>query len=188
MNILVDNIEWMTFNIILALIAVILGIIFLYINNKLLKILVFIVWMLYLPNTIYLITDTQHFSDQWLKLPPSLHLVLVVQYIVLILIGIATFLLGIYLLDKFFSTSKIKKNKILINILLIITNYVLAFGVALGRIYRLNSYEVFTQPQKVISGCLSLLTSAEAMIAIFIFGTFTSYLYFFLRKKINIKM
>lgn len=188
MNLLVDNIGWMVFNIILALLAVMLGIIFLYLHNKLLKLLTFLAWMLYLPNTIYLITDTQHFSEQWLKLQPSFHVLLVIQYFVLILVGIVTFLLGIYLLDKFLSNSKIKKNKTLIDILLIFTNYILAFGVALGRIYRLNSYEIITQPQKVISDSISLLTSTEAMIAIFIFGTFTSYLYFFLRKKINIKM
>lgn len=188
MYILFDNVEWMTLNIILAFLGVILGIIFFYARNKFIKTILFIIWILYLPNTIYLITDTQHFSDQWLKLAPSLNLVLVVQYIVLILIGIITFLICLYILEKFFYQTKLKKDKTLITILIFFFNYLIAFGVALGRINRINSIEAITHPIKVLSNSLSLITSPEAMRAIIIFGTASSLLYLYLRKKIHIKM
>ena len=188
MDILLFNVEWMTFNIILAFLGVILGIVFLYIKNKFLKTIIFLVWILYLPNTIYLITDTQHFWGQWLKLNPPLHWYLLIQYIVLVCIGVITFLLSFYLLDKFLTQSKIKKDKSLIIFILIFMNYLISFGVALGRIERLNSYEAIINPLKVISASLKLLSSPEAIIAIIIFGTFTNFLYFFFRKKIKIKM
>lgn len=188
MDIFFDNVEWMTFNIFLALLGVILGVVFFYISNKLLKVIIFLLWILYLPNTIYLVTDIQHFFTQWLKLKPAFQLLLAMQYITLIVIGVLTFLLGLYLLDKSFSQSKIKKNKTLITILVFLTNYLIAFGVALGKIERINSFEAIIYPLKVISSSLNLLSYPENILTIFLFGTFINFLYFFFRKKITIKL
>ncbi len=188
MDIILDNVEWMALNVLLALLGLTLGIIFLYINNKLLKVVIFIIWILYLPNTIYLVTDSQHFFEHWVELNPTFQLILIIQYIILIFIGVITFLLSFYILDKFFSHSKIRKNKTLIIILLLLANYLVAFGVALGRINRLNSFEAITHPLKVVSNSLNLLSSTEVILTVFLFGTFTSFLYLLFRKKINIKM
>lgn len=188
MNVILDNVVWMSLNVLLALLGLILGIAFLYVKNKLLKVIIFIVWILYLPNTIYLVTDTQHFFEHWPELNPIFQLILIIQYIILIFIGVTTFLLSFYLLDKFFCQSKIKKNKTLIAILLLLINYLVAFGVALGRINRLNSIEAITHPLTVISSSLNLISSTEVILTVFLFGTFTSYLYFLLRRKIKMKM
>ncbi|MDO8638829.1 MAG: DUF1361 domain-containing protein [Candidatus Daviesbacteria bacterium] len=188
MNIIFDNIVWMSFNVLLALLGLVLGIAFIYAKNKFLKIIIFILWMLYLPNTIYLITDTQHFSEHWLELNLILQLIMIIQYIILVFIGVATFILSFYLLDKCLCQSRIKNNKTLIIILLLLTNYLVAFGVALGRINRLNSIEAITHPIKVIENSLSLISSTEVILTVFVFGTLTNFLYFFLRKKIKIEM
>ena len=110
------------------------------------------------------------------------------KQIILVIIGVLTFLLGLYLLDKSFSQSKIKKNKTLITILVFLTNYLIAFGVALGKIERVNSFEAIIYPLKVISSSLNLLSYPENILTIFLFGTFINFLYFFFRKKITIKL
>lgn len=188
MDIITNNIEWMLMNIFLALLGIILGVAFISIKNKLLKVITFLVWIIYLPNTIYLVTDIQHFFAQWLKVEPALRWLLATQYIILIFLGILTYILGFYLLDKFLSQSKIKKNKTLIICLLILTNYLISFAVTLGKIDRLHSIEAIINPLNVISKSYALLSSSEIILAIFIFGTLINLLYFYFRGKIKIKI
>lgn len=187
MDILAFNFEWMSFNTLLASLGVFLGIAFFYVKNKFLKWTLFLLWILFLPNTIYLVTDVQHFTRQWDKLTLSYQTLLAAQYLVLVFIGVFTFLISLSLLDKFLSQSKIKKNKALINIILVIINYLVAFGVGLGRIERVHSHEALINLLKVLTSINNLLMSQEAMLTIFLFGTFSNLLYFFFRDKFKIK-
>lgn len=188
MDILTDNLEWMTLNVFLAILGVSLGGIFFYIKDKFFKWIIFLLWILFLPNTIYLVTDVQHIPEQWEKLTLFYQAILLTQYLLLTFIGVLTFILGFYFLDKFLSTSRIRKNRTLISFILFLINYLVAFGVALGRIERVHSFEAITNPPKVISSSLNLLNSQDAILAIFLFGTFTNFLFFFLRGKFKIKM
>src|SRR5688500_5180777 len=67
MGILMHNISWMAFNIALALIPVILGLLMFYIKWKPLRLLISIIWLSFLPNTLYLLTDLMHISNDWEK-------------------------------------------------------------------------------------------------------------------------
>src|SRR5476649_2834670 len=96
MYILIYNIGWMVYNCFLALIAVGLGYLALQVNSKFLKIVIGIMWFLFLPNTIYIFTDLEHLIEQWYYIAPSLRSLLVLEYIIFEAIGVATFLLGFF--------------------------------------------------------------------------------------------
>ncbi|MDO8498362.1 MAG: DUF1361 domain-containing protein [bacterium] len=177
MEILLDNTAWMGYNIFLSVLGVTFGYLFLYSKTSVYKTLFFILWLLFLPNTIYLVTDLQHFYEQFLTLELFSQLILVVQYVIVFTLGVITYLLGFYPLERALSKSRFKKI-VSKNFILVLANYLMAFGVALGRIERNNSWDIFTDPLKVVSSSLNLLFSPSALIYILLFGTFSTLLYF----------
>lgn len=180
MNIILFNAGWMSYNIFLAVLAVLLGFAFLRAKKLYLKIFLFILWLLFLPNTIYLATDMKYFLEQFLEVFGYYKLVLTLQYIFLFMFGIVTFILALYPLDRAITKNKSKKmkNKQLRIILLIFINFLIAFGVALGRIQRINSWDVFFNIKAVIDASFTLLNMKDVLLAIIIFGTFSSLIYF----------
>lgn len=166
MDILLFNLSWMIYNSGLAFIPVVVGPWFLSTKNLFLKIFLFGIWLLFLPNTIYLLTDFKWFFEQFPKLELPFQMVLVIQYIVLVTLGIITFLLGLRpLCGK--------------NLAIFLLNYLIALGVALGRFERINSWDVLTQPLVVLESILSL---QEYLLFIFLFGTLGNIIYFGYKK------
>src|SRR5207248_1183184 len=106
-----------------------------------------LLWLLFLPNTIYIFTDLEHLIDQWPLLHPFFRIPLLLQYIFFELVGIVTFVIALIPFEKIILPLKLlKKRKIPV---LIIFNFLIAFGMVLGRVERINSWEVFTSPLKV---------------------------------------
>jgi uncharacterized membrane protein len=65
MGVFLFNIDWMSFNVMLALLAVLFGFFFMQAKGKILQYLFGMLWFFFLPNTIYLYTDLQHILQQW---------------------------------------------------------------------------------------------------------------------------
>jgi uncharacterized membrane protein len=170
MGILTHNISWMAFNIALALIPVILGLLMFYIKWKPLRLLISIIWLLFLPNTIYLLTDLMHISNDWGRVGYMGKIVLFLQYGFLGITGIITFTLALYAFDQTFMQSpkfrKIKDNYV-IHILLCL---LVGFGIVLGRVERVHSWYVFTDLHKVISASSHILQTPELIILAIIWG------------------
>lgn len=181
MEILLFNLDWMSWNIFLALVGVFLGFL-LNVKQPILKIVFFILWLLFVPNTIYLLTDIQYLPEQFLKLEFFNQIILFVQYFIVIFLGITTFLLGLSLFEKNLPKNCANSKT---NMIMFFLNYFIGFAVFLGKIERVNSWSVFTEPQKVIVGSLNILSSEEMLIIILFFGTFANILYFTLRKGIR---
>lgn len=177
MDILLENIGWMSFNVFLAFLGLAFGFLFLYLQKFYLKIIFFIFWLLFIPNTIYMVTDLQHFPEQFIKLEPGNQIILILQYVILFILGVVTFILGLYPLNKILSRGK-SKNKSLKNILVVMVNFLIAFGVALGRVQRVNSWEVFTDPVRVTNKSLNLFAQPSSVIFILLFGLLCNCLYF----------
>ncbi|MFC4652084.1 DUF1361 domain-containing protein [Lactococcus nasutitermitis] len=138
----------MAWNIILALIAFDFSYFFVTSKNIIGQVIFGLIWLIFYPNTFYLLTDAKHFSD-WFPADSVSNLSsirTVVNFNILIFGIIFGVVLGAWsarlVLERF--TKKITW-KILITILL---SFLGAIGIFVGRSasLRLNSWDLFTQP------------------------------------------
>lgn len=170
----------MTLNTALALFAVACGWTVIKTKSKIVKLISGILWILFLPNTIYILTDIIHLILQSNSVGNMTIFALSLQYLMLISIGLLSFLYGIYPLEILLRLKRFKTKEIYLFIIMF--NFLIIFGAFLGRIYRVNSWDIFTDTTKVIGSMKYIIHSAQLMISIFIFGLIASFLYFLLRK------
>lgn len=179
MPILEFNAYWMTVNSFLAILAVLFGYFFIRTPNPTLKAIFGVLWLLFLPNTIYIFTDLQHIIEQWNKVTVGQGIVLVLQYIVLEMVGLFTFVLGFHPFERIINQfHALKRNKIR---LIVGFNFLIAFGMVLGRVERVNSWEVFTNPLNVLLSTIHVLTSLQLIGLTVLFGLVCNFIYFLAR-------
>lgn len=171
MDILLSNLPWMLINLLLAFLGVFFGFLFLNVKNKFFKIIYCILWILFIPNTIYLITDIQHIPEQLFNLNFLTQILLVAQYSILFVFGVITFIFGLRPLEKI--TSNI--------FIFILANFLIAFAIVLGKTQRTNSWDLLFNPTEVIEST-SKLMSPTGIIYILIFGIICNVVYFGWRK------
>lgn len=182
MPILAYNVSWMLFNIFLAFLALGFGYIFIKSKSLLFQVIFGLLWVLFLPNTIYIFTDLEHLIDQWPLLPVGLQIILLMQYIVLVVLGFATYVFAFYPFEKIILSWKVfKKDKIAI---IIAFNYFIAFGMVLGRVERINSWEVFTDPAKVTRSAIHVFYSVDLFGLMLLFGILCNCFYFLFRDRV----
>ncbi len=181
-SILIFNIDWMLFNIWLAIVPVIFVWLFFAVKNRILKWIFGILWLLYLPNTIYIITDMEHIFTQWPRVDEASRLILVLQYIVLEFVGIVTFFIALCPLETLLTTWK--PTKTAATGILITFNMLMGFAMVLGKVERIHSWYVFTQPLHVLRSIEQVLSSGELVILALLLGVFTNCLYFLFRKPL----
>jgi uncharacterized membrane protein len=175
------NLSWMLFNLYLALLPLLFGLLFFKFHNKILRLIFGLLWLLYLPNSIYVVTDIIHLVRQWDMVQHTDRILLIFQYSLLEYIGLGAFLFAVGSFEGVLKDSAWKKNTVS---LLILLNFFIAFGMVLGRVERLNSWEVFTAPDKVVDSGIHVLTSPELLFLIVLFGLFANFFYFLFRKPV----
>lgn len=67
----------------------------------------------------------------------------------------------------------------------LIFNFAIAFAVVLGKIERTHSWYVFTQPVRVVSDVVSILTNYWLIGFVVSFGVFLNLIYFGFRKRFS---
>ena len=186
-----SNFRWMGWNLFLAVIPCILSFI-LFAKRSPKQLPQNIIWwfglavfILFLPNAPYIITDIIHFVKDS-RLPNissnGVIFVLIPQYIVFILLGFQCYVLSIIKLIQYISWIKLIKNTTWLEISI---NLLCAVGVYLGRVNRLNSWYAFSQPRRVIYDAVNNLDNPNFFFGtILFFGIFTSLYYIF--KWINL--
>lgn len=184
MNIIIFNFFWMTFNILLALIPIFFGWKLLQAQNLSLKFLYFVIWLLFLPNTIYLFTDLINLINQWGIFGAGERFVFLFQYGILEIIAFFTSILALYPFEKLLNDSVPKKKKRVVNIIIILINFLCGFGVVLGRVERINSWDVVTQPLEVVKASINILVSPDLIFLVILFGLFGNFFYFLFRKPV----
>jgi uncharacterized membrane protein len=183
----VGNINWMSLNILLACLGVLFGLLAVYLKESYLKIPMFILWILFVPNTIYLVTDLQHFPRQFYSDTSVLDkITLFIQYSLLFGFGIVTYLFGLYPVQKIFPIFRRRQNPIFIPAI-IFFNTIISFGVVLGKVERTHSIYLITQPGRVLMDAFSLLTKLDALILILVFSILCNVI-FFSFYSISVKM
>jgi uncharacterized membrane protein len=185
------NFRWMGWNLFLAIIPCVLSFI-LFAKRSPKRLSKNIVWwfglavfILFLPNAPYILTDIIHFVDDSRSPEISANgiiFVLIPQYIFFLLLGFQCYVLSVIKFIQYLDWLKLIKNTIWLELSM---NFICAIGVYLGRVNRLNSWNVLTQPRRVIHDAISNLDNPN-----FFFGTilffmiFTSLYYIF--KWINL--
>lgn len=181
MSIILFNFLWMTVNILLAVIAIVFGWLFYATKNKFLKLLYFIVWFFFLPNTLYLFSDYINLVNQWGGANTLERIVFVFQYSVLVIAGFVTLVLALYPFEKQVKVYLPSAKEIFVNLLLIFTNLLVGFGIILGRVMRVNSWEVVTNIPNVINSSISVLISPELILQVILYALLANFSYFLLR-------
>jgi len=184
MDIVLYNVVWMTVNIFLAFVALVSGFALLKFKSLTLKILFLLIWITFIPNTIYIVTDIAHLFDQFNKVSFIAKPVLFLEYFILEAAGIISFVASVHVFEKLLYLSPVKKKKILVTFLIILLNFLIGFGVVLGRIERTNSWEIFIDPVKVINDSRNVLSSFVLMLMSLFYGEVGVVVYFFSREKI----
>ena len=186
MMILLNNVSWMGWNVFLAMIPPIFGWLVLIVRQKALKIACALIWFLFLPNTLYLITDLYHMIWQWHHMHLAGQIALALQYLILVLIGLVTFFLALYPVEKTLLRSSWLKKKSLVPLFIILTNFFIGLGIVLGRVMRINSWDVIVDLSKVISASVSIFNSLELILLVVFFGVFANVCYFIWRKSFRV--
>ena len=137
--------------------------------------IVLVIWLLFLPNAPYIITDFIHFHN----IKSSL---LWYDLFIIFCSAFTGLLLGIFsMLNSHNLIAKKWSNKIA-NYTLTIVCFLSGFGIYLGRFLRFNSWDIITNPIKLIAQGIHCLTKSECWYLIIGFGLFQWLIF------INLKM
>jgi len=166
----------MLFNAVLAFIPIIIVVILRRRSPLIPHLLFFFFWLIFLPNTIYLITDLQHLPFQLLRAQMGEQLLLLLQYSLLTALGVMTYVYSLEPISVIFK--RLKFPEIKKEILYIGINYVISFGVILGKVQRTHSWYIFTEPGKVVSDIYLTISNINLLTWVFVFGSIVNIVFF----------
>ncbi len=136
-------------------------------------------WLLFIPNAPYLITDIFHFEER----PP------VPMWFDLVLVssgawnGILIFMISLYRIEKFL---KLVCNSKIINSLIIILLLLCGYGIYIGRYMRYNSWDVVTKPVSILKTSTHHIhhpfQNLNVWLFTFLFASFLGIIYFTIKK------
>ena len=169
----------MSFNIFLAIVAVLFGWLMKGARWTLLRVLCGVVWILFLPNTLYLLTDIVHLYRNIHRVGGVDRLVVFFQYVLLLLLGIITYFAALYPAEKV----AVEQMKWRQTIFLLLINVLVSFGIILGRVERLNSWYFVTNLSQLLHDSIQVLTSLKLILLIFFFTILSTLLYLLVRAS-----
>jgi uncharacterized membrane protein len=145
-------------------------------QSKLKSYVLLFVWLLFLPNSFYIITDLVHLSQShdstfWYDLT------LIISFAIL---GFFLGLLSLFEFEKIGNTLFNQKTR---HVLLPMICFLCGFGIYIGRILRYNSWDIISNPIRLIFDMSSELLSVKTMLFSFHFGLFI-YLFYIAKKLI----
>lgn len=181
MDIFLFNIEWMVFNLYLALLPVLFAWFLFKMPNKFYTIIVGFLWFLYLPNTIYIFTDLHHLVEQWSLVNMYGKVLLLYQYAFLEIVGLWCFLVAFYPMERILKNYGLPKNKRIV--MLVGLNFLMGFAMVLGKFERVNSWDAFLNPLFVVTSVWQLFTSHGMLLLAVLFGLFANFFYFLFRDR-----
>ena len=111
---------------------------------------ILIIFIAFLPNAPYILTDSIHIIELSQKSYPlsAIISIAIPQYIFFIVVGFEAYVISLIQLDNYLVNLALKKYLVLINA---IAHSLCAVGIYLGRFERFNSWDFVTKPGIVIS-------------------------------------
>ncbi|WP_019507815.1 DUF1361 domain-containing protein [Pleurocapsa sp. PCC 7319] len=109
---------------------------------------IFIVFIVFLPNAPYILTDSIHIIELSQQSYPtwSIISILIPQYLVFIVAGFEAYVISLTQLDNYLLNQISRSNLVLINA---IAHGLCVVGIYLGRFERFNSWDLITKPGEV---------------------------------------
>ncbi len=177
------NISWMSWNLFLAFIPLVLSVWLFRIkyHRSWLWWLGFVVCFAFLPNAPYLLTDVIHLIDDIRRIHSVwvITLVIIPTYLLVILSGFEAYIIS--LINLGYYLHRIGKSKWIVSVELI-THAICAVGIYWGRFLRFNSWDFITQPDAVLTIGIEELMGKQPLVIIA--GTFVilSALYWIMKR------
>lgn len=184
MQVLLSNIPWMVFNVFLAVVPIGFGYLALKKKNLIIKLFSGFIWFFFLPNTIYLTSDIIHFLEDAQKISGAFLVIDLLLYIILIILGVITYVMAIDPFERLLFKDKTKKQREQNLPSIYILNFFVGFGVVLGRVHRLNSWDIVINTEQVIFYTLETLRSIPLMFLVFAFMLLSQIVYMRFRKAV----
>lgn len=179
------NFEWMGINVGLALLAVLFGYLAFKLSQKIFRGIFFVLLLIFIPNTIYIFTDLLHLPEQLDESTRVQKIFVSIQYFAFEIAGFLSFIVALYFFERILELFPLISKKV-VPYLIFVFNFLIGFGVVLGRIQRVNSWDIFTNTEGVIYDSLNILTSFELLVLVIFFGLLGNAVYFLARNRANI--
>lgn len=188
MDIFLINFNFIWINSALALVAVLFGWLMSKANSIFAKVWTGFIWLIFLPNTIYILTDISHLFEDLSKVDRLFKIILVVQYSLFSIFGVISFVVSIYFFQKLMegkSTGwKVEKMKPLTFAAICMLNFMVGFAVIMGGIERTNSWYILTDPIRVLRDVFDVLSSSEMLLLSGGIGILANIIYFLMLESI----
>jgi uncharacterized membrane protein len=149
-------------------------------QNIYLKGLLGVLWLLLLPNTIYVLTDFEHLTHQISGAGLGRQFLLIVQYAVLEALGLIAYLFAMLPFEQFVRDHRLTRRQQMIGIVAL--NFLVACGMVLGKVSQVNSYVVFTHPWAVLVSMGQILTSVSLLGLVLLFAVACDGFYLLCRR------
>lgn len=158
------NVLWMGWNTLLAIVPIVLARTLHKSTSKFWQPLLFVVWLVFLPNTLYMITDVIHlFNPRFGQMTMLFKLLGVVLYLFVFGIAVGTFVLAtrpVLQRYRLWLVGLKRKHQLLLFSLL---SLLVGFAIGMGRFKRTNTWYLFTQPLRVVQDILSSFTDPTVL-------------------------
>ena len=118
---------------------------------------IIIIWLLFIPNTFYLITDFVHLN------PSNLYRY-IFDFALLSSFTIAGFYFGILSINTIYKQIQFFYSNTISKIFLISISYLCAFGIYIGRVLRFNSWDIISNPFSLIKSILDSIFLLETVV------------------------
>lgn len=154
---IIENVTWLVWNISLAAVSVFAAYEMSKTRRKSLRVLFALLWILFIPNTLYMLTDVIHIVGQFGTINKFVDVFLFLWYTSMITLGICCYAWSFeWMLQYLSKHTKLSHQSIYA--MGVLMNILIGIGIAMGRFARTNSWYVVTQPGRVFSDLLSIFT------------------------------
>lgn len=181
------NYNFLIWNLFLALIPFDLALTIRYLSDK--KKLVFVkcvftlVWLVFFPNAMYMVTDFSHLSSIGTGLMTEMQFFNYAILAVGVLMGLLFGLSSAHIIGRVYCGTRRPVWTLLFYIVL---SFISAYGIYLGRFLRINSWELVSAPHKVFTLFLTSL-STHSLVFVISFGSlqFALLVLYHMMRRIN---
>ena len=137
-----------------------------------------LIWLLFIPNTFYIITDFTH-----LHFKNSFQFGL--DMLIISSFSFAGFYVGLLSLQQMHHLTTAKYGIKTGNLFIILMSFLAAFGIYLGRILRFNSWDIISKPIELFYTSISVLFSFETIIYTLQLGLIILISYYLWQHRFN---